>query len=454
MHLVVRHLTGSERAGFVAAAALVTTPWFSWAWLPAAPSYGMLQYFPAIMLLAARPAADRRTALALLALVAVQGLTAVYVAVPLAVPLIVIGLVRAVRQPTRRAGVVLLGTLAAAAMVWGAAYSGYALVHLEDPHVATQSYWLAKPTDPVPAVLGTAARLGPLAVPPAALVVVALGVVSGLLRSHGDWSLLGRVPWRVGWLWTVVGVVIAIRPHADWRTSLIAAPHSLLARFTPIYEAIRIPERLGLAALMGLTMLAGIAFAECERLIARRRDGTARAPVTAHTVSIALMMVAVGAMYVTCQRGLGSAWLAVRPLPGPYPIAPAVPPPAAALMDVLARPGGPLLELPLGPWPEARAMWRSIFHRRALVNGYNGYWPAGFPERMALAARLPEPDALDELTDETGVELILVHAADYKADPARMTWTELAAHGGNGRLVLVARDGDNLLFRVTRAAGG
>lgn len=452
MHLVVAHLTGSDRAGFVAAAALATSPWYAWAWLPAVPSFGMLQYFPVIMCLAARPATDRRTTLALFGLVVVQGLTTVYVAVPLMAPLFVLGVIRVARQPTRRAGVVLLGVLAGAAIVLCAAYSGYALVHFEDPLVATRSHWLAKPTDPLPAALGTAARLGPLAVPPAAVVLIALGLLIVVRRSDGAWSVLGRLPWRVGWLWTAVGLVIAIRPRADWHASLIAAPHSLLARFTPFYEVIRIPERLGLAALMGIAMLVGFAFAECERLIACRRAGRPRSFMAAHVATIALMGCAVGAMYATCQRGIGSPWLFLRPLPASYPITASVSPPSPVLMDVLARPGGPVLELPVGssPWPAAQAMWRSIFHGRALLNGYNGYWPAGFPERMALASRLPDPGALDELADETGVDLILVHAADYGGDTARTTWTELAARGGAGRLGLVARDGHDLLFRVAR----
>jgi hypothetical protein len=455
MHMVVARLTGSERAGLVAGAALATTPWFSWSWLPAVPSFGLLQYFPVIMLVAARPAVDRRTTLTLLALVVAQGLTTVYVAVPLIAPLIVLGAIRTARRPTRRAGVMLFGVLAGAGIVLAAAYSGYALVHIEDPHVATQTHWLAKPTDPLPAMLGTAARLGPLAVPPAALILIALGILCAWGRAGGGWSSLGAPPWRIVWLWTAVGLAIAIRPRADWRESLIAAPHSLVARFTPFYEVIRIPERLGLPALMGITVLAGLAFAECERVLARRRDGAPRPALVTHAATTGLLLLAVGAMYLTCQRNLDSPWLAFGPLPVSYPLAASVPLPAPALMEVLARPGGPLLELPVSsrPWPAAQAMWRSIYHRRPLLNGYNGYWPAGFPERMALAAKLPDADALDELTKETGVELVLVHAARYVDRLARQRWTEIAARGGDGRLALVARDGDSLLFRVVAAPG-
>ena len=119
-------------------------------------------------------------------------------------------------------------------------------------------------------------------------------------------------------------------------------------------------------------------------------------------------------------------------------------------MRVFEQPGGPLLELPVGtsPWPQARAMYRSIYHHRPLLNGYNGYWPAGFPERMALARRLPDPEALEALRRATHLELVLVHVAECGNSPARAAWTALAARDAGGRLALVARDGDDLLFRV------
>ena len=94
----------------------------------------------------------------------------------------------------------------------------------------------------------------------------------------------------------------------------------------------------------------------------------------------------------------------------------------------------------------AQAMYRSIFHWRPLLNGYASYWPEGFPERMALARRLPDADALATLRAETGLELILVHA-DW-GEPKRAAWLELAARGGREDVRLLARDGTDLLFIV------
>jgi hypothetical protein len=123
---------------------------------------------------------------------------------------------------------------------------------------------------------------------------------------------------------------------------------------------------------------------------------------------------------------------------------------------VLEAPGGPLLELPIGAdvRAEAGAMYRSIFHRGALVNGYSGYWPAGFPARKALATLLPAPAALAELHVATGLELILVHfrALDLRR---RAPWLAIA-RGETTRhdLRLIARSADDLLFRVELAPDG
>src|SRR5262249_32183642 len=154
--------------------------------------------------------------------------------------------------------------------------------------------------------------------------------------------------------------------------------------------------------------------------------------------------------------------------------------PGGSLLDVLRRPGGPLVELPATftlegrnrPLPpvNAQAMYRSIFHRRPLLNGYDGFWPAGFPERMALADQAPDPPAPAARRRDTGVELLLVHtdafepfpdgrcagtagiqrrnedcAADRGAE-ARAAWLALADAGGRADLRLVGRDGPDLLF--------
>ena len=125
-------------------------------------------------------------------------------------------------------------------------------------------------------------------------------------------------------------------------------------------------------------------------------------------------------------------------------------------------------------------MYRSIFHGRALVNGYDGYWPAAFPARMALVASLPDPRALAALRRETGLELILTHLEQFGVaerevcegleqasvplpppgchqdfgGAERAAWLAIAERGGRDDLRLLTRDGADLLFAVTSSPAG
>ena len=187
-------------------------------------------------------------------------------------------------------------------------------------------------------------------------------------------------------------------------------PQAIVAYWLPTYEVLRGVHRLGVAALMGLAILAGTALAECVRRL--QSWSGAGAGAAAGTAITALVMAG---MYVLRPPSLGSITVrgAAPRFPHRYPLHEALEP-TSPVLAVLRRPGGPLLELPVseaqgvvGAAPQARAMYRSIFHWRRLVNGYHGYWPAGFAERMALAERLPEPEALAALRRETGLELLL-----------------------------------------------
>jgi hypothetical protein len=97
-------------------------------------------------------------------------------------------------------------------------------------------------------------------------------------------------------------------------------------------------------------------------------------------------------------------------------------------------------------------MYRSIHHRRPVLNGYNGYLPAGFDERMKLAERLPDPQALAELERETGLSAIVVRLNELPDPVKRADWLAIAAEGKRGALRLEGRYRDDLLFSVEPAA--
>ena len=141
------------------------------------------------------------------------------------------------------------------------------------------------------------------------------------------------------------------------------------------------------------------------------------------------------------------------PMPAAYPLcaAPTVP---AALLPPLRASREPLLEVPLAPTGlvgnyHAAAMYHSIAHWRPLLNGYSSYWPTDFPQRMADAARLPDPVALDRLVETTGLAMVWLHAASLPP-AARAAWFAPPGDGAH-RLQLVARSGTELLYAVVPA---
>jgi hypothetical protein len=212
-----------------------------------------------------------------------------------------------------------------------------------------------------------------------------------------------------------------------------------------------VPTRLGVAGLIGLALIAGLAFAECERLLVGRSRTLA---ALARSTGLGLLVAV--AMYGSYSTRGGQLVARRTPMPRAYHLARAIDG-RSPLIAIIRQLGGPLVELPVarvqialfpgdGPTDQAQAMYRSIFHWQPLVNGYSSYWPVGFPERMTLAYRLPDPDALAELSRETGLHLVLVHTASLTAD-ARAAWNERSERASAG-LELVARDGEDLLFRV------
>jgi hypothetical protein len=445
LHLVVHRWSGSHAAGAVAACSYLLTGWVLWEWLPTTPHWAVLQYLPLIIFLAATPSADLKHNLLLLALVALQCLTDVtYVAPALLAPLTVLGLIRLVRRPARTSGAALLGIVALTAVLLAVPISGHLRVRAANPNIERQTYWRSDAEffrqygTALP--WGLLYRNSPTALPSAALIVIGVGAISFSLHRSSR-----RQAWAMAALWTAIGTFLSLTPSVRLGGQPVDLPQAWLAEWVPIYRAIRVPSRLGVSALIGLSLLVGLAFAECIDRLSRAL------PLRASTqpLSVALAVALVATMYVQYRNhlpdGLGSG--------SGYPIAAAIGP-ESPFLSILREPGGPLLEFPplLSPpdrapvW-HARAMYRSIFHGRKILNGYASYFPAGFIERMSVAAHLPDPSALAQLRQETGLELVWVHT-DYLSAAARGRWIGFFEQGGRGDMRPKAREGNDLLFDV------
>jgi hypothetical protein len=448
LHLLVAHWTGRAGAGVVAATTFLLTPWTLWTWAPGALNYAVLQWAPLVVWLAASESPSRRRTIALGLVLAAQGATSPYVAAGMLAPVGVLAVARLARARTRASGVALLGALGLAVGLLLVVYGGYAWVRWREPTMAANTWWpggffkeFAFPADLF------FARHRPNAIPLAMFVLIAAGAVCAIVRRRAR-----ATPWRQGLLWTVVGMCVSLPPTLvlfGWRTTL---PHVALLQHTPLFDLMREPQRLAVGALFGLAILAGAAFAEIAGVLGRLR----LRPALAEAALAAVVLV--GAQFTYVNSVWPPADFGIRLLPFWYPIAPTGFP-GPAIVDELRRRDGTLLELPAeGSWQiptvtaNAQAMFESTAHWRPLVNGYGGYYPGGFRETLALAGRLPDADALDQLRRRTDLALILVRG-DAASPEQRAAFEALAdAHGGPD-LRLLVRDGTDLLFAVGEPRG-
>ncbi len=441
LHLVVHWWTGSHLGGAIAGLTFLTTRWVLWEFVPTAPFYAVLCYFPLIVFLAAQPTTTFRGILPLAALIFLQCLSdPIYIGPAVLGPVGAIACGRLLRPATRPAGRALAAGLAAAVVGVIVVHAGQVWIRLGAP-LTQQTAWGTAGTASVDVPWGLLGWQAPTAVAPAALVLIAIG--TGLVAWRGSSGDL-RAAWLHAWIWAGLGIFMSLSPILHLGRQTIELPWS---HWLPIYRLLRVPARLGVAGLVGMSLLAGLALAECARRLASRP--------ALRLLPVALAALFGGGIYAEYLHGFGTPRFLRKELPSPYPVVEALRSDTTVVAE-LRKPGGPLLELPLGKFDvlppfHARAMYRSIFHWRPLLNGYDSYWPAGFPERMHLAAQLPDRDALATLRRETGLETILVQTADLDVD-ARLPWEAIAARGRDD-LALIGREGTDLLFRVTPAAG-
>ncbi|MGH7894370.1 MAG: hypothetical protein ACREQL_06855 [Candidatus Binatia bacterium] len=441
LHLVARRWTGSAAAAAVAGATFLLTGWVLYEFLPTAPPYVPLFWLPPIILLAssAAPSSWRRL-MVLGGLIVLQSLASpVYVAPAVFAVLGVLAAWRLCRPATRRAGLQLVGVLVGVLLVLAPAYAGYAWVRRTSPSLKDQSVWnfLVTPRFPED-VLGNDA---PTAVP---FVALAVGLAGAVLAARGARVVPARA-WRHVALWAVVGTLISLPPEMRIGDEVYRLPHAWLGTFLPIFEVggIRTPIRFGVVALMGLSLLAALGTAELGTRLGRRGV-------------VALAVLTVGLMYGEYVVGIGG-YTPRRARGGPYPLAAAVRG-DTPLVAALAHGRGPVLELPIvvlypflyWPPPQARAMYRGIFHRRPILNGSNSYWPMSFAGEMEAARKLPDPFALGVLRRASGLTTVVVHGDELDA-AQRSAWEQVAAEG-HGPLRLIARDGADLVFDVSEAA--
>ncbi len=201
------------------------------------------------------------------------------------------------------------------------------------------------------------------------------------------------------------GPVLRVADHQ----LLSSAPYAWLLDL-PGFDELRVPTRFWMLGTLCLSVAAGLAFS-------RLRLPTAASRVAALALAFAGILV--------------DGWLTAMPVsPAPQPW-PGVEPPG--------RPE-PVLELPLGPDYDAAATYRSIFHRRRVVNGVSGYDPPSYaPLQAGLKDR--EPGVLTALASLASYDVVVDQATDPDG-----AWARYAENVSGA--TIVAQDAGKTAIRV------
>jgi hypothetical protein len=191
-------------------------------------------------------------------------------------------------------------------------------------------------------------------------------------------------------------------------------PYQLLM-YLPGFNSLRVPARFWMTTTLCLAVVGAIVFDRLTARLGRRR------------IAIAALIL-IGA--------LADTWMSVMPLADTPKTFPAL----ACGGDSKS----PIVELPLGyTYPDVSAMYRQMTHRRAVVNGYSGYFPPHYAA-LRFGLTLRDPDVLTQLAAH-GITDVVV---DRDADPGGK-WDSYVLSNKNARLVCT--EGQQSLYRISGA---
>jgi hypothetical protein len=160
--------------------------------------------------------------------------------------------------------------------------------------------------------------------------------------------------------------LLALGPMPEWSTpwrAIAYGPYYLLMQL-PGVDAIRVPARAWLPAILCLAVLAGVG----ASAVVRRYPRCPRLILAALVVSIAT-----------------EGWFFASSVAVPLPMRPGIIPEGAIVLDLPSDEG----------YANAVPQYRAVLGGYRTINGYSGYEPAFFnPLRHAIADL--RPDALDE----------------------------------------------------------
>jgi hypothetical protein len=206
------------------------------------------------------------------------------------------------------------------------------------------------------------------------------GVLAVLLSLAG---LLLRKPGRTSIVYLILMVVAF-----EMSLGLNGYSYRFLYDHVPLFSGLRSVARLGVFVLFFIAALAAFGIASIEAAVPRALRNVCAAIVCA--------------VYSNTAPPL-YAWLA-------------------------AQPSGVVAEFPMPsadrlPHAEPVYTYMSTFHWKPLVNGYSGYVPGSYLDRLGAVDAFPDDRAIDRLRAD-GVRYVLVHPAFYETTDAQRVLKE------------------------------
>ena len=422
MFALVRYLTGSRGAGLIAGIVFCFAPYRVEHYMHMELQWAMWSPLALLALHRAYDTGRWRDGLAAGACIALQMLSSIYYGMFLAVLIAIGGALLFVRD--RRAPAAKVLRVVAAGAVLAAVVSAlYA-----QPYVRTRDKVGDRPIEDLSAFRATSAsytsatagnwlygstakRAGPERHLFPGLTPLLLAMVALLLQVPG------RRP-----ITYLLLMVAAFEMSFGLRGFL----YTFLYQLVEPFRGLRASARAGLFVLLFLGVLAGYGYAALAANRPRR-------------VRMALLALCAAALLVEYRTRV--------PLV-PYPNE------APPIYRMLARqPRGVVAEFPVGrldrlPGPDAEYAYLSTFHWFPMVNGYSGYYPQSYLDRLDRLQDFPSERAMTQLRRDA-VQYVLLHGAPYTPTALHEIRSRISH---DGQLIEVAAfdaaDGPAFLYRM------
>ena len=217
------------------------------------------------------------------------------------------------------------------------------------------------------------------------------------------------------------------------RPADVAAPYAFLYDHVPGFDGVRVPARFAMIAVCMLSVVAGFGAAWLTSSRGRR-VGLAVLVVLFFAESVVLPFPVNGVTPVAGHTTPEARLYRPARAPGVY-------------REIAQLPGDAVIaELPLGvPDFDLRAMYYSLAHGRALVNGYSGFHPPHYGLLAVAVSDVPRrTDVALEALRANGTTHVVVHEAAYSGDGGPAITAALVARGATH----LYRDGGDVLLRL------